>query len=71
MAIDDLDTAVFRRVRPNANLDRILGIDNSIPHGTGYERTVIDPLAIVKPCILMCIELNQCQRTIFRSMGFE
>ncbi len=71
MAINDLDTAIFRRVRTDTDLDRLSGIDNAIAHRAGHERAVIDALAIIEPRILMRVELNECQRTIFRGMGLE
>ncbi len=71
MTVDDRDTAVFRRMGADADLDRAVRIDQPLAHGAGDEGAVIDPASVVEPGVLMGVEMHERERTMLGGMGFE
>src|SRR5690606_36767881 len=64
VAVDDLDAACLRSMGTDAHLNRSVRIDETFPDGAAHEGTMVDALAIVRPGILVGIELNQVQRAM-------
>ena len=55
----------------DADLHRPHGIDEAFAHRPADEGAVVDPAAIIGPGVLVCVELNQCQWSVFGGVRFE
>jgi len=71
VAVEDLDAERVGGVRADADLDRAVGIDDTFIDGATDERTMVDALAVVRPGVLMGVELHQRQRPVDGGMRLE
>lgn len=58
-------------MRADADLDGAIGIDDAVANRARHKGTVVDPLVVVEPGVLMRVELHQRQRTAFGGMRLE
>src|SRR5690606_4367917 len=66
--VQDADTAIFRRMRADAHLNGAGWVDDVLAHGAAYKGAVIHALAVIRPGVLMRVELDEGKR---RAMFFR
>src|SRR5690606_16511219 len=71
MTIENANAAIFWGMGADADLDGARGVDQAFTCCSHHEGAVINALSIIKPCVLMGIELHQCQRTMLSDMRLQ
>ena len=69
--MQDLDAERVRRMGADADLDRTIGIDDAFLYGAADKRAVVDALAVIRPGVLMGVELHHGERAVDGGMRLE
>lgn len=69
VAVDDPKAAILRCMRPDADLDRAFHVDQSLACRAADEGAMIDAAFLVRPGVLMGIELDEGEGPVQDCMG--